>query len=273
MKIILLCSSQSNQKALANKLHSRFILDKIIITSSANKKSESLSIKKIKNILNKILSSLFTLFKFRRMWFGMLSYYSKRYPNFPINPELIVDDINDKRVEQIIDDSKPELVIVSGTNLLKNKLISKIHNYGKVMNLHTGISPYLKGGPDCTNWCLFLKEFSLIGNTIMWIDKGIDSGNIITTEQTNLTGKESLVDLKIKTMNHGHDLYIRAIDRFYNNKPLQNIPQSSLSPNRLFLSKHWGLKEQIIALFNYYAFYRSGEIHKLNHKLINLKDK
>ena len=138
------------------------------------------------------------------------------------------------------------------------------------MNLHTGISPYIKGGPDCTCWCLFLKEFSLIGNTVMWLDNGIDSGNIIATEQTILNGNESLVELKIKNMKHGHDLYLRAIERFYNKIPLKNIKQSSLSPHRLFLSKHWRLKEQIISLFNYYIHFRETNIFPSKKKLISL---
>ena len=139
------------------------------------------------------------------------------------------------------------------------------------MNLHTGISPYIKGGPDCTFWCLCLKEFDLIGNTIMWIDSGIDSGNIIATEQTILNGNESLVELKIKTMNHAHDLFLRAIERFYNKIPLKSIKQSNLNPHRLFLSKHWGLKEKIISLFNYYIYFRESNIVPTQKKLISLK--
>ena len=271
MKIILFCSSQSNQKALAHKIHNNFNLHKLIVLKPLKKKIKFEIFKYLKILTFRFLGNVITLCKFRGMWFGMLDYYSRKYSIFPIKPDLIVEDINNLMVEKIIDEEKPELVIVSGTNLLKERLISKILQYGKVMNLHTGISPYIKGGPDCTCWCLFLKEFSLIGNTVMWLDKGIDSGNIIATEQTILNGDESLVELKIKTMNHGHDLYLRAIERFYNKIPLNNIKQSNLSNHGLFLSKDWGLKEQIISLFNYYIHFRGSNIVSTNKKLISLE--
>jgi methionyl-tRNA formyltransferase len=188
----------------------------------------------------------------------MLDFYKVNFPIFPVEPSLFVGDINESSVIDLINQKKPDLVVVSGTNLLRNEIISTIHRYGRVINLHTGISPYIKGGPNCTNWCLYLKDFGLIGNTVMWLDEGIDSGNIIATEKTNLTGKESLLDLHIKVMDHAHDLYLRVIFGFIGGKPLKSIAQKSMSPSRLFLSKHWGPKQMMIATFNFYLFYKPG---------------
>ena len=272
MKIILFCASQANQKALAHKIHDLFKLEKIIVFSGREKDSKVLTLKIFFNKVINFLGEFLTFFKFRNSWFDMLNYYLKIYPDFPIKPELYVSDINEEMVSKIIDQSKPELVIISGTNLLKDGLLNKINKYGKAMNLHTGISPFIKGGPDCTNWALYLKEFNLIGNTIMWIDKGIDSGNIITTEQTDLTGKESLTELRIKVMNHGHELFIKVIDRFNKELELPNIHQSDLSPRRLFLTKDWGIYKKIVALFNFYVIYNSkSKFPKIKHKLISLK--
>ena len=145
--------------------------------------------------------------------------------------------------------------------------------YGKIINLHTGISPYVKGAPDSTFWCLYLKEFDLIGNTIMWINKGIDSGNIIATEQTYLNGNENLLDLKIKVMNHGHYLYLRAIEMFYNKKLLPNVSQTSFKPKRLFLSKDWGIYQQVIALYNFNRYFKPNIIKETTHKLVSLSTK
>tara|TARA_Y100001968_G_C19374851_1_gene727070 strand:- start:681 stop:1520 length:840 start_codon:yes stop_codon:yes gene_type:complete len=255
MKIILLCSSQANQKALAHKIHKKFELDKIIVKIPGGNAGRKLIYKKFFYKLNSFLASLFTLFQFRNAWFNMLNYYLDNYPDFPIEPEAYVTDINQMIVGKIIDNSKPDLVLISGTNLLKEDILNKIIKYGKAMNLHTGISPYIKGGPDCTYWAFYLKEFGLIGNTIMWIDKGIDSGNIITTEQTDIRGNETLLELKIKTMNHGHELYVKAINRFFQGLILPSIPQSTLSPSRLFLAKHWGFKNIIIAVYNFHLYF------------------
>lgn len=56
----------------------------------------------------------------------------------------------------------------------------------------------------------------------MWIDEGIDTGNIITTEQTPLRGNESLFQIHLKVMDHAHDLYLRSIEVVRNN--FENCP-------------------------------------------------
>ena len=62
----------------------------------------------------------------------------------PIEPKLDVFDINSQVVIDEINKLKPELVIVSGTSLLHINIIKEIQKYGKILNLHTGISPYSK---------------------------------------------------------------------------------------------------------------------------------
>lgn len=271
MKIILLCASNANQKALANKIHNKFKLDQIVVKIPEKIDLKKINFEKFFNKLEKLLASFLTLFKLRNTWFNMLNYYFDIYPDFPIEPKAYVTDINEIIVRKIIKNSKPDLVLISGTNLLKEEILIQINKYGKAMNLHTGISPYIKGGPDCTYWALYLREFGLIGNTIMWIDKGIDSGNIITTEQTKLEGNESLLELKIKAMNHGHELYLKVIDRFCKRLKLPSVPQSNLKPRRLFLSKHWRFHNIIFSLLNFYIFFKpKSKYLKSNYKLISI---
>ena len=107
------------------------------------------------------------------------------------------------------------------------------------MNLHTGISPFVKGGPNCSNWCLAEGTFHLIGSTIMWLDLGIDSGNIITTEQTPLDGTESLFEMHWKVMEHAHDLYRRVVSRLAKGHELPSIPQDSIGLGRTFYGVEW----------------------------------
>jgi hypothetical protein len=126
----------------------------------------------------------------------------------------------------------------------------------RIMNLHTGISPYVRGAPNCTNWCLAIRRFDLIGNSVMWIDEGIDSGNLIATEQTALTGRETLTELHIKVMDQAHDLLLRAVRLFSEGRPLPNVPQRELGEGRLFLLRHWTGKPIIRAVWNFYIHYR-----------------
>jgi methionyl-tRNA formyltransferase len=188
----------------------------------------------------------------------MLRHYDVQYREFPLPPVLLCTDVNDPSVFELIAQLQPDLVIVSGTNLLKPALIEEIHKHGPVMNLHTGLSPYVKGGPSCTYWCLALRQFGLIGNTVMWINAGIDSGDLIATERTHLTAEESLLELNIAVMEHAHALYAKCVSRFLQKDELPCVSQDQLSSGRLFLGKDWGFVEMVMALFNYYVYFRPG---------------
>ncbi len=270
MKIIFIGDGHSNQRALANKIHNLTKLNIIIVCTA--KKNKKLQMRLIAKRVWQLIALLITGLKFRKSWFGTLSYFEEKYKSFPNLPILYCNDVNDKVVHDTINKIKPDLVLVSGTNLLKDNIINEISKYGKVMNLHTGISPYIKGGPNSTNWCLALREFWLIGNTVIWLDKGIDSGNIITSERTPISGNESLLELQIKVMNHAHNLYLKCIKKFIDGEILPNVPQKNFQGKRLFLSKDWGLYQMVLALFNYYFYYYSNSRFLKKPKNIKLID-
>jgi methionyl-tRNA formyltransferase len=254
MKIILFCNDQGNQRALAVRLHHEVSLHSIVQCDFKPKKiSSSVS---LYPFLQKFLSLMFGGILFRRVWFHMLKHYDFLYPKFPFPPKLHVTNINSKEVIKYISDEKPDLVLVSGTNLLRTELIDHVSRYGKIMNLHTGISPYVKGGPNCTNWCLYLRKFNLIGNTIMWLDSGIDTGNLIATARAPLSGNESLLELHICVMDHAHDLYIDVVRRYISCHGLANIPQSTIAEGKLFMTRDWGVFQVLFALINFYLFFR-----------------
>ena len=274
MKTVLMFAERSHQKALASKIQSITKINSIILYSGELDKKPKIS--SIPRMIWRILSSVLTGLQFRKSWLGMLNYFEENYLDFPEVPIIKCSDINNEEVINEIKKLKPDLVVVSGTNLLRDKLINEIHKSGKVINLHTGISPYIRGGPNCSTWCLALKEFWLIGNTIMWLDKGIDSGNLIATERTPLSGTESLLQIQIAVINHAHDLYIRCIKAFLEKKQLPNVPQSNFSTNRLFLTKDWSLFQMLLALFNFYFyFYPKSKFFKAPEDLtlIDFKEK
>ena len=142
-----------------------------------------------------------------------------------------------------------------------------------ILNLHTGLSPYIKGGPNCTNWCIATKQFHLIGNTIMLVDIGIDTGNLVTTELVDFTGDEDLSGIHLKVMEHAHNLYLKAIDKLSKGEHF-NIKQSSISKGTTFYTKQWGLKEKINLIKNLKQFQKSiksGEIKKLQQTVQTVK--
>jgi len=252
MKVVLLCNVSGNQRALAHRLAQRFALAAIgVIAIPPPSKPVP--------FLGKLALAAVGL-PFRRAWFGMLGHYDRLFPAFPDVPLSRHQGVNSASVVSLIEAERPDLVLVSGTDLLRKPLIDRIMESGRIMNLHTGLSPYIKGGPNCTNWALALGEFDMIGNTIMWLDAGIDSGNIVATERTPLDGRESLLDLHIKVMDHAHDLYVRAVAAAVAGADLPSVPQDRIDKGRLFLTKHWTTARSARALFNFLARYRPAAL-------------
>jgi methionyl-tRNA formyltransferase len=242
MKIVLWIGNESNQKALANKIHAHFPIRGIILETKAHKPKITL-----KKVVEKIIEKLF-LPSIAKAWWGMKKKYDSDYPNYPNVQILNVENINSDLAFNFTEELNPDLILVSGTRLVKDRMLSLQPKMG-ILNLHTGLSPYIKGGPNCTNWCIASKQFHLIGNTIMWIDLGIDTGNILTTEFTPLHGNENLPEIHFKVMEHAHSLYVKAV-RFLDNGNFKSVAQSSITKGKTYYTKEWTLTQKILLVLN-----------------------
>lgn len=263
MKIVLWIGNESLQSALANKLHEVFPLTAIVTETRQTKKKLTLKI-----IIEKLFEKLFYS-AIGKTWWSMLKNYEAKYPNYPNVEMLEVENINSDNVYEFTKKHNPDLILVSGTRLVKEKMLGINPTVG-ILNLHTGLSPYIKGGPNCTNWCLAKKEFHLIGNTIMWIDKGIDTGNILTTEFTDLNGNENLYELHVKVMEHAHNLYINAV-KYLADGHRQSVKQSDISDGKTYYSKEWNLQEKRNLIRNFPEFKKSFVSGAIASKRKNIK--
>jgi methionyl-tRNA formyltransferase len=233
VKIVLWIGNEENQRALACKLADNFKIVGIVTETRSEKKSKVT----LRKVVNKLFSMTF-LRKVDRAWFGMKDEYARSFPYYPSVDRIDVENINLEQVKKFTNSKSPDLVLVSGTRLVKQELLNIESRIG-ILNLHTGLSPYIKGGPNCTNWCISTSQFHLIGNTIMWIDAGIDSGDLICTEFTLFDGTENLLDIHFKVMEHAHEIYIKAV-QFLESGEMKRVPQVNIGSGRTYYSKDWG---------------------------------
>ena len=71
---------------------------------------------------------------------------------------------------------KPDLIIVFGSSIIKGEIINIYKD--RIINLHLGLSPYYRGSG--TNYfALVNNKPELFGSTIMFLNRGIDTGKII----------------------------------------------------------------------------------------------
>lgn len=233
-KIVCWIGTTPNHQALVNKISKEFEIAGVVIDRKINKKSKTNLIGLFRKTIDKI-----RFWKIDHVWISLNEYYSKNFKIPSGIPILIVDSINTDEVAEFTAKISPDLVLVSGTSLIKEPQVSMKFPIG-IINLHTGLSPYVKGGPNCTNWCIANNEWAMIGNTVLWLSAGIDSGNIISSERTDLGTATSLYDIHFTVMEHAHDLFLRSIRYIINAEPpYQSIPQIEIAKGKLYLAKMW----------------------------------
>ena len=249
--MLVLTTRQANQAALVRKLTGVCDVVGVVLSSNVRRTQPH----RVRSLTNRIASRTAGR-PFTNAWFSMLERYASEYGGVPAVPQVEVDNINDPPVLSAIDETAPELVAVSGTNIVGRDVIEAADGGQGMVNLHTGISPYVKGGPNCTNWCLARGWFHLIGNTVMWLDAGVDSGNLIATEATALDGRESLGELHWKVMEHAHNLYVRSIGAIARGDQVASVPQNEVGDGRTFTNAEWSAVEMLRARWNFARHYR-----------------
>lgn len=260
MRVVILTTESWNQVALCHKLSGRCEVAAVVLSQNVPRKAAPLG-RRLRTLAGRASSRALGR-PLLEAWQQMQAEYHERYPALPGVPLVRVTNVNDAETFEALARHRPDLVVVSGTNLVGRRLMESAPGGARFVNLHTGISPYVKGGPNCTNWCLAERAFHLIGSTVMWLDPGIDTGNIIATERAPLDGGETLQGLHWKVMEHAHDLYCRAVGRLAAGGELPSVPQRSVGEGRTFYSVEWhgGTARRALANFrrHYAPFFRDG---------------
>lgn len=90
--------------------------------------------------------------------------------------KILKGTINNLQYINSIKSLNPDLIIVYGASILKPFFIETFPN--KILNVHLGLSPYYRG--SATNfWALADSLPECVGASFMYIDAGIDTGEII----------------------------------------------------------------------------------------------
>lgn len=87
------------------------------------------------------------------------------------------NDLGSIKLKEIKPFLRSDLYIVFGSSYIKGSLVNFLIR-NKAINIHMGISPYYRG-TDCNFWAMFDNNTSLVGATIHFLSKGLDSGKII----------------------------------------------------------------------------------------------
>ena len=203
--ILVMCCEGFYQDHLINRLGQEFTICGIVRQHSKNNKRTLLRrIFQHKNPVN-FINHILTRIKLRKYENNAQDFIRKLFQSRQTDtnvtadiPQIFSTDINNPEVVSFINAQKPDLICVNGTNLLRTPILELIDNieFG-IINLHTGLSPYSRGG-NCNLYMLLEHKPELVGITVHHIDKGIDSGDIILSSRPKFEAGDNyeIIDAK-----------------------------------------------------------------------------
>jgi hypothetical protein len=131
----------------------------------------------------------------------------------PAVPLLVTTAINEERTAGFLREVAPDIVLVNGTQLLREPVLALIPTIRHgIVNLHTGLSPYARGA-NCNLYMLMEGHPELVGVTVHHIDPGIDSGDIILSARVPMEPDDDFETIDVRSFHVGIELLIEATHR------------------------------------------------------------
>ena len=156
-------------------------------------------------------------------------------PAFPSSvPLLHTDAINGPETVAFLERLAPDLVLVNGTQLLREPVLSlKPALRHGIVNLHTGLSPYSRGA-NCNLYMVLEGHPELVGVTVHHIDPGIDSGDIIRSAQVPIEPGDNFETIDVRSFHVGIELLLEGARELVEGRAAR-VPQ--WEQGKLFLKR------------------------------------
>ena len=176
--IIILCGKR-NPSIIAGNIYKKLLGPsyQLLFIEERRKKEETLQF--FKNYLKKrgLLRTLDVICF--RIYFILISIFKKTTESLLIKeyvPDLIVSNVNEKKVLKLVEKYSPKYIITNGCWILNEHTLN--HISCPIINLHMGIAPRYRGSGNI--YAFYENNFKMVGVTIHYVDKGIDTGKPIS---------------------------------------------------------------------------------------------
>ncbi|HNX91050.1 MAG TPA: formyltransferase family protein [Candidatus Omnitrophota bacterium] len=166
-----------------------------------------------------------------------------------------VGNINSEETMAVLREIRPDLIIVVGTRKLEPAIFN-FPKYGTI-NLHSGILPYYRGA-DSEFWAMYNGEIDKIGVTVHYLDKELDSGDIILTEKQKVLAVDKHNNLRMKNLIVGAAKISEAVRKIEKNEITRYKQDTSLAVTYKTVTS----KE----IAGFYAYKRSFEKSRVSVK-------
>ena len=198
---------------IANKMRKVGFLDLVILESSGKSKEKKLKRMLFKklwrlplNVLD-VMSAWLYLKKVNGLMQSRLL-AKNGFSGFPRGVEVFeTGSVNSKECLKKLWEEKPDVMVVLGTTILSDAVISK-SKY--CLNVHGGMLPKYRNVRS-EFWAKYLDDLDNFGSTIVHLDAGLDTGDIAYMRKVELSGGETLAEMKVKNTVLGIELLLKAL--------------------------------------------------------------
>jgi len=112
--------------------------------------------------------------------------------NFEI-PVIYCNTLNESVVVSTLKRFQPDIVVFTGGGLIRNDVLE--NSGAGVLNCHMGVLPQYRG-MDVVEWPMLEDNYEEIGMTVHFMDKGVDTGDIIEIKKVKVEPNENIKQLR-----------------------------------------------------------------------------
>lgn len=157
---------------------------------------------------------------------------------------------NGPECEAILNEDKPDIIVVYGTSIIKSNIFEKAGII--TLNMHTGLSPYYRGDSTLF-WPVYHNDAEHLGVTVHELVASVDGGAIAATAPVMYETGDTEAQLFAKGVKAGTELYLDAVqaalDGTLNCQP-QNL---SLGREFRWIHRTVAAEKQVLAQLNQWA--------------------
>jgi folate-dependent phosphoribosylglycinamide formyltransferase PurN len=145
---------------------------------------------------------------------------------------LLYKEANLRYAYDVVEAFKPDLAFVFGASLLREPLLSLIPA-GRFINVHLGLSPYYRGSG--TNFWPFVNdELQYVGSTILHIDPGVDTGDILCHVRPSIAPGDNVHTVGNKVIRESANVFVEILERVSRGEELPRVKQWECPDERVY---------------------------------------
>lgn len=148
-----------------------------------------------------------------------------------------VSSINDNRTIELLQELKPQVVVVSQTRILSRRVLECIP--AVFLNVHTGITPAYRGLHGAY-WALANGDAGNCGVTVHIVDPGVDTGPVVTQARINPAPADSYFTYHWLQLAAALSLLIRAVADALAGQLVTSEPAGAVTSRQYYHPTLWG---------------------------------